>query len=374
MGNAEENSIHLDNQKYWLGFSLIPSIGPKRILHLQKWFGDLAIAWQASANDLRQSELDHRSLDMLLERRPKIDLNREFDKIAQSGAWLLTLADQDYPVLLKDLDEAPSVLYIRGTLFPEDQLSIAVVGTRKATKYGCDVAYDFSRQLASHRILVISGLAQGIDSIAHNGALSAHGRTIAVLGCGVDIYYPRQNRELADRIIESGALISEFPMGTQPIATNFPRRNRLLSGLSLGVLVIEAPEDSGALITASLAAEQGRDVFAIPANIYNTMGRGSNQLIQDGAKLVYRIEDILDEINVTHQIVETRVRTQRIAPSNEVEAKLLQILHVDPIHIDELVRLSGLPIAQVSSTLTILELKGLAQTVGNMQYSLTHTH
>lgn len=364
----------MDEQKYWLGFSLIPSIGQKRILHLLNWFESLATAWYASPNDLRASGLDDRAISSLQKYRPTIDLNQEMDKIAQQGAWLLTLADNQYPPLLKELHEAPPVIYIRGTLYPEDQLSLAVVGTRKATKYGNDVAYDFSRQLASQHITIVSGLAQGIDTKAHQGALSTNGRTLAILGCGVDIYYPRQNRDLAENIIESGALISEFPIGTKPIAQNFPRRNRVLSGLSLGVLVVEAPEGSGALITASLAGDQGRDVFAIPANIYNKMGRGTNQLIQDGAKLVYEVSDILNELNVSYQITETRVRTHRIVPSNEFEAILLELLQTDPIHIDELVRLSDLPIAKVSSTLTILELKGLAQMVGNMQYSVTYTH
>lgn len=372
MTQSTENTIHLDEQRFWLGFSLIPSIGQKRILHLRNWFEHLEHAWHASANDLRASGLDNRAIESLQQHRPKLDLNQEMDKIAQQGAWLLTLADEKYPTLLKELHEAPPVIYIRGTLFPEDQLSLAIVGTRKATKYGHDVAYDFSRQLADQHITIVSGLAQGIDTKAHQGALSTNGRTLAVLGCGVDIYYPRQNRELAESIIESGALISEFPIGAKPIAQNFPRRNRILSGLSLGVLVIEAPEGSGALITASLAGDQGRDVFAVPANIYNKMGRGTNKLIQDGAKLVYKISDVLDELNVSYQTTETRVRTHRIVPSNEFEASLLELLQADPIHIDELVRLSGLPIAQVSSTLTILELKGLAQMVGNMQYSLNY--
>ena len=343
-------------------------IGPKRILRLRDWFGHLSYAWEATEHDLIASGLNTKSARALIENRKKINLHNELEKIANADAWIVTLSDDDYPPLLKELDEAPAVLYVRGTLQAQDNLAISVVGTRKATKYGRDVAFDLSQKLASQNITIISGLAQGIDSAAHKGALAGKGRTLAILGCGVDTIYPRQNIDLANAIINQGALISEFPIGTKPIGANFPRRNRVVSGMALGVLVVEAPEGSGALITASLAAEQGRDVFAVPANIYNPMGRGANQLIQDGAKLVTNISDILDELNLAHERVETRTKTAEIIPANDLEQKLLDILGVDPIHIDELVRLSDLPIAEVSSTLTILELKGFVNSLNNMQY------
>jgi len=343
-------------------------IGPKKILRLRDWFGHLSYAWKATERDLIASGLNTRSAKTLIENRNKINLHNELEKIAKADAWIVTLSDNDYPPLLKELDEAPAVLYVRGTLQAQDNLAISVVGTRKATKYGRDVAFDLSQKLASQNITIISGLAQGIDGTAHKGALAGKGRTLAILGCGVDTIYPRQNTDLANAIINQGALISEFPIGTQPIGTNFPRRNRILSGMALGVLVVEAPEGSGALITASLAAEQGREVFAVPANIYNPMGHGTNRLIQDGAKLVTNISDILDELNLAYERVETRVKTVEIIPANDLEQKLLDILGVDPIHIDELVRLSDLPIAEVSSTLTILELKGLVNSLNNMHY------
>lgn len=358
----------MDDLKYWLGFSLIPHIGSKRLLHLHQTFGNLADAWQASAHELAAAGLGEQAVSTLCIQRSQIDLNIEWAKVEKSGAWLLPYADERYPPLLKELDDAPALLYVRGRLTPDDLLALSVVGTRKATKYGCDVAYELSRKLVQQRITIVSGLAQGIDSAAHRGALDGAGRTIAVMGCGVDVVYPREHAQLMQRILANGAIISEFPIGTQPIAANFPRRNRILSGLALGVLVVEAPDHSGALITAALAAEQGREVFAVPGNIFNPMGRGSNRLIQQGAKLVIDAEDILEELNVAHDNRQTRVRTEYIAPSNDAEAGLLEVLEADPIHVDDLARICGLPIAEVTSTLTILELKGLAQMVGHMQY------
>jgi DNA processing protein len=261
-------------------------------------------------------------------------------------------------------------LYVRGALSPADDLALAMVGTRKATSYGRDATYDLAKQLARQGITIVSGLAHGIDAAAHKGALDGGGRTIAVFGCGIDVLYPRENRDLALKICDNGALISEFPIGTAPAAGNFPRRNRIISGLSLGILVVEAPEGSGALISADLAAEQGREVFAVPGNIYSPMSRGTNRLIQEGAKLVMHVGDVLDELNIAYTNVQTRLSAEQIAPGNEVEASILKHLSADPLHIDEIVRLSQLPIATVSSTLTILELKGLARMVGHMQYSL----
>lgn len=365
----------MDDQKYWLGFSLIPKIGTKRILDLYNWFGELGSAWHAKERDLRQSGLDGQSMTNVLQHRETLDLDSEMEKIEKAGAWLLTLHDARYPALLQELNEmCPAVLYVRGALFPQDDLALAIVGTRKPTKYGRDATKHLAQQLAKQGVTIISGLAEGIDSEAHRATLHAGGRTIAIMGCGVDVIYPREHGELAQAIAQNGAIISEFPLGMQPIAANFPRRNRILSGMSLGVLVVEAPEKSGALITASLAAEQGREVFAVPANIFNPSGSGVNRLIQDGAKLVMEVDDILSELNIAHDNVQTKITTEIIQPESETEAKLIPYLGADPIHVDELVRLSGLSIADVNSTLTILELKGVAQMVGHMQYSLSQRY
>jgi DNA processing protein len=362
----------LDELKYWLGFSLIPGIGPRRLLRLREWFGNLGAAWNADGHHLSQSGLEAQPLANVIKARRKIDLDAEIAKVQRVKARIVTMVDAEYPALLRQIPDAPPVLYVRGYL-PDDR-TLAIVGTRKATRYGQDAAFELARNLARSGVTIVSGLAQGIDRAAHEGALHGGGKTLAVLGCGIDRIYPTAHTQLAQDMIADGAIISEFPIGTSPMAANFPRRNRILSGLSLGVLVIEAPENSGALITASLAAEQGREVFAVPANIFNPMGAGTNRLIQDGAKLVMTVQDVLDELNIVHETVQTRVRTEEAVPSNEAESKLLQHLQADPIHIDELVRLCGLPTAEVSSTLTILELKGLARMVGHMQYSRVVGH
>lgn len=363
----------MNEHKYWLGFSLIPNIGPKRLQHLFEHFGSLSQAWSATVSDLNHAGLGKKLAADFAHLRSRLDLDAALNRLHKAGAQLLTLGDDDYPSLLRQIDDPPAVLYIRGNTAALNTRAISIVGTRKATKYGRDVAFDLSRQLASQNITVVSGLAPGIDAAAHQGALAGEGFTLAVMGCGVDVPYPRENVNLARQISALGALISEYPVGTQPIPANFPRRNRILSGLSLGVLVVEAPENSGALITANLAADQGREVFAIPGAIYNQMSRGSNRLIQDGAKLVQDVADILSELNIAHEKVETRERTQQIAPGSENERLILQHLNVQPVHVDDLARLTSLSIADVTSTLTILELKGLAQMVGPMQYSSMYT-
>ena len=360
----------VSDTKYWLGFSLVPEIGPKRLHLLLTAFRSLVAAWQASEFHLRQAGLEETPTANLLQLRAQIDLDVEMEKVARVGARLCTLADDNYPRLLKEVPDAPMLLYVRGTLLPQDELALAIVGTRKATTYGRDTASHLARQLARNGVTIISGLAHGIDAAAHRGALEGGGRTVAVLGCGIDQIYPRDHRELAHEIMGRGALISEFPIGMGPEARNFPRRNRVISGMSLGVLVAEAPEQSGALITATDAAEQGREVFAVPGNIFSPASAGANRLIQDGAKLVMNVEDILDELDIAHRNVQTKTVTERIAPTGEIEKKLLGHLSLDPLHIDDLARLCGLPITTVTSTLTLLELKGLARSVGHMQYSL----
>jgi DNA processing protein len=359
----------VNDDKYWLGFSLVPEIGPKRLAHLLNWFGDLPAAWTASEGQLRQCGLDKQPVANLIATRAQIDIDAELARVERVGASLVTMADHRYPSLLSQVPDAPTVLYVRGTLSPEDNRALGIVGTRKATTYGRDVAYDLAKQLAQNGVTVVSGLAHGIDTAAHRGAIDGGGRTIAVLGCGIDRIYPADNRELAHETSLHGAIVSEFPLGTPPEGRNFPRRNRVISGLALGVLVVEADLGSGALITAEMALDQGREVFAVPGNIYNQASRGTNRLIQDGAKLVVSVSDILDELDIKHQTVQTQAIAEHIVPANETEARLLEQLCADPLHVDEIARLSGLPIATVTSTLTVLELKGLARAVGQMQYT-----
>jgi DNA processing protein len=358
----------VNERKYWLGFSLVPGIGPKRLLLLTQAFGDLRRAWEASERDLRATGLDSETMNSLLRTRARIDPDAEMAKIERVGASLLTPEDANYPSLLKNLPDPPLALYLRGTLTSQDDLALAVVGTRKATTYGRDAAAFFSRQLAQQGVTIISGLAHGIDSAAHRSALEAGGRTIAVLGCGIDRVYPSDHTELAGQITRQGALISEFPVGSKPEAKHFPRRNRIISGLSLGVLVVEAPEKSGAMITADQAAEQGREVFAVPGAIFSAASTGTNRLIQEGAKLVITVEDILDELNIARHKVEARVLTRQVAPAGSAEAPLLRFLSSQPLPVDELVRQSGLPTAEVLSALTLLELQGYVEDDGRGSY------
>ncbi len=354
-----------------LGFSLVSGIGPRRLERLQQHFGHLGDAWLASDAQLKQAGLDRILRERMLALRSKLDPERELERVHQSGASLLTLLDEDYPEPLRNLPDPPLTLYVRGSLLPADRNALGMVGTRKAGAYGRDVADRLARDLARQNITVISGLAHGIDAAAHRGALGAGGRTIAVLGNGIDVVYPAGHRGLAGDISRQGALVSEYPLGTLPEGRNFPRRNRIISGLSLGILVVQAPLSSGAIITANIAAEQGRDVFAVPGNIHDPASAGCHRLIQDGAKLVTGVGDIMDELNLAWTRVETASVAKQVVPANETEAGLLALLGVEPAHVDDLARECRLPVASVSSTLTILELRGLARKVGPMQYCRT---
>jgi DNA processing protein len=364
--------VALPEPAYWIGFSRVSGIGAKRIARLLEVFPTLEAAWRADESALAAAQIEPGVLAKLRAAKSQLDLAAEYERVRKLGARVVTLVDPTYPALLRTLHDAPSLLYVLGDLTPEDAKALAVVGTRKATKMGLAAAHDLSRALGAQGVTIISGLAHGIDTAAHQGALAGGGRTIAVLGCGIDRVYPPENAALARKIATCGALVTEFAVGTPPDGRNFPRRNRVVSGLALGVLVVEAPENSGALITASVAADQGRDVFAVPASIYNPIGAGANRLIQDGAKLVMQAEDILDELNIAHEFVQTTHKAEQVLPANPVEAQVLAALSADPIHIDELVRACGLPVGTVSGTLVTLELKGLAQSSGHMQYSLAY--
>lgn len=357
-------------RKYWLGFNAIAGIGPVRFRALLKHFGDLADAWAASERDLRAAGLDRATIENILTGRGALDLDRMLAEVDQLGASVLTLEDPDYPALLAELPEAPPLIYVKGTLLDQDRWAVAFVGTRRATVYGRDTTYSLVTPLVNAGITIVSGLALGIDAAAHRAALEAGGRTIAVLGSGIDVIYPPDHAKLAAEIARSGALVSTFAPGTRPEAHNFPLRNRIVSGLSLGVVVVEAPASSGALLTADAAAEQGRDVFAVPGNINARTSAGTNSLIQAGAKLVTCAEDILDELNLTRHTVETHAQVVQIAPDTPGEAALLDALADAPLHIDDLCLRVGLAITEVSSTLALMELKGMVRRLDGMQYAL----
>jgi DNA processing protein len=353
--------------RYWIAFNLVPQIGPVKVQRLLQHFGDLQTAWHANAFDLNAAGLDKRALDNLLTARKQLDLDAELEKIARAGVRVLTLDDSSYPRLLKQIDGAPFVLYVKGELGPDDDWAIAVVGTRRATAYGREVTRRIVTDLARSHVTIVSGLARGIDAEAHRAALDAGGRTLAVLGCGVDIVYPPEHKKLAEQIIARGALISEYPLGTQPDAGNFPPRNRIISGLALGTLIVEGDSVTGARITIEYALEQGRETFAVPGNIFQRTSQGTNGMIQRGeAKLVTRALDILEELNLT--MVEQQHAARAALPENETESALFKHLSAEPMHIDDLTRITQLPAATVSSTLTLMELKGLVRQVGGMNY------
>lgn len=287
--------------KYWIWLSSLVKIIPRKRLALLKYFGDPASLWEADEHDLRASMLCTPKMISYL-RDP--DMRNGVDSIAERvsacGANVITYHDPAYPQALKYTEDPPAVLYCRGKLLP-DELCVAIVGSRRATWYGLDMSKRLSSELAKHGVTVVSGMARGVDSKAHCGALEAGGRTIAVLGCGVDIVYPKENRSLMEEICRKGAVISEFLPGTEPIPFNFPARNRIISGLSQGVVIVEASEKSGSLITADYALEQGRDVFAVPGNINSMNSSGTNRLIREGARIITCAGDILDELNISHE-------------------------------------------------------------------------
>ena len=355
--------------RYWVGFTLVPGIGRIRLGQLENHFGSVEAAWKATQSELKQSGLDSGSIKSLVTSRPGIDPDAEMEKMERFGVRAFTFHDEEYPARLKETYDYPPVLYVRGSIVSKDEWCLAIVGTRGPSVYGRQVTEEIVGDLARSNVTIVSGLARGIDTVAHRTALDVGGRTVAIFACGLDTIYPSENASLAKRIMENGALVSEYPLGLRPRADNFPRRNRIMSGLSLGTLVIEAGEKSGALITAQMALEQNREVFAVPGSILSPTSLGTNKLIQEGAKLVVDYTDILEELNlmtVSHQI-----EMKELIPPTETEAILLAQVSAEPTHIDEICRSSGLPVSTVSSTLAMMELKGLIKQVGAMNYSLS---
>ncbi len=356
----------MERKAYWVGFNLVRGIGAVRLKGLLDFFGSLEIAWQAPVDALQAAGLSGKIIENLLVVRKGVNLERVWERIQTQGIHVMTWDDEAYPHRLKEIDQPPPVLYVRGEILDEDNFSVAVVGTRRITPYGRQVAEEVGRFLAQHGITVVSGMARGVDSVTHDACLRAGGRTFAVLGCGVDVIYPPEHERLAGRIIERGALISDYGPGTPPDSANFPPRNRIISGLSMATVVVEAGETSGALITATFAAEQGRDVLAVPGNINAPQSKGTNRLIQQGARPLLKPDDILDALQL--ELVNEHHEARAVLPAEPLEACILQVLGSQPLHVDEIGVQSGLSIDKVSATLTIMELKGMVRQVGGMNY------
>jgi DNA processing protein len=361
--------IDVPDRHYLIALTAVPRIGPVRTRRLLAAFGTAEAAWRASLPALLAAGLEEKIAGDLAKLRATLDPETLPARLERARVRALIPDDEEYPTRLNELHDGPPVLYVRGSLTPADERAVAIVGTRRATSYGREATRRFAGELAAAGVTVISGLARGIDAVAHEAAVQAQGRTIAVLGCGVDVVYPPEHRELAETIANHGALVSEYPPGTPPDAPNFPARNRLISALSIGVLVAEAPARSGALITADFAADQGRQVFAVPGGILGANSAGCHALIRDGATLVTTTAELLDDLNLVQRDLHAVARRLPLG-DNEAENALIRCLSAEPSHIDDLSRACGLPISSLNATLTFMELKGLVRQAGPGSYVL----
>jgi DNA processing protein len=344
---------------YWLGLRTVPGVGNRLFLHLIQHFGEPEKVFSASRGELLQVEgVNDRLVSSIQSHKIPKEVQEDLALAQKYGVRIITFSDTDYPTLLRHIHDPPPVLYVYGRLHP-DSLNIAIVGSRNATSYGRTATEHLGGGLARRGFTVVSGMARGIDAAAHIGALAAGGKTIAVLGCGLDTVYPAENKSLFYRIVESGAVISEFPFLTPPEAHNFPVRNRIISGLALGTVIVEATHKSGSLITARLAAEQGREVFAVPGSITSFKSMGTHRLIKQGAKLVEHVDDIVEELNIARPIPSISTKEEPTISLTPEEKKIIDELSPYPVHIDKLVRHLSLSAGQVSGLLLQLELKGL---------------
>ena len=350
----------------WLGLYLIPGLGNAAFRNLIECFGSAREILRADLKELvcvkgLRREVAHRIAGRQFAEDPELELR----KVEKAGGRVLIYTDAAYPAPLREIPHPPMVLYVRGKPLSWSDPMVAIVGSRNATHYGRKTAHRLGRGLAHRGIGVVSGLARGIDSAAHAGCLAGDGLTVAVLGTGIDRVYPFENKRLFDRILETGVVISEFPMGSPPEPRNFPIRNRIISGLSRGVAVVEASKKSGSLITASLALSQGREVFAVPGSIDSFKSAGTHYLIKQGAKLVENVDDILEEIGLEGSPGEPSGRRTNDStgniPMDESESKVYEVMGEYPMHMDEIVRVSGMGAEQVSSVLMRMELKGLVR-------------
>ncbi|MBI5187706.1 MAG: DNA-protecting protein DprA, partial [Nitrospirae bacterium] len=355
--------------RYWIALSMVPDIGPASCRSLLSVFGTPEGIFNAGLDDLFSVEGIGTFRAKNIKRFSSWkDVEKRFRVLEKKGIRVIGFGEPSYPEMLREIEDAPIVIYTKGDIQPEDRYSIAIVGSRKPTPYGTSVTEKISEELASMGFTIVSGMARGIDALSHIGALRSGGRSIAVLGSGLDVPYPPENKGLMNKIIDSGCVVSEFPPRTPPNRENFPRRNRLISGLSLGVLVIEATSDSGSLITAKCAVEQNREVFAIPGNITSPNSEGTNELIKRGAKLVQKTDDIVEELaSVLKGFIKCKDKA-RIEVTDE-ERNICNVLTGEPKHIDIISRESGMPASRVLGILLSLELKGVAkQTAGKKFY------
>ena len=372
-GLASDPSDLAEDLPYWVAFSRVPQVGRVRFGMLEERFGSLQAAWQASEGELVTCGLGQNAVASIAKVRSVTDPLAEVERLQRAGVTILTWHDPEYPRRLLETDDPPPVIYVKGTLLPDDERSVTVVGTRRPTAYGKEAARHLAGDLAKAGVTVVSGLARGIDGVAHRAALEEGGRTIAVMGSGMDVVYPPEHLALAGEIAGSGAVLTEHPLGVKPEAQHFPRRNRLLSGLSLGTLVIEAGEGSGALSTVRFALEQGREVFVGPESIYSPASTLTNRLAQEGAKIVTGVEDVLEELNLSPVSASQPRLDSLLTEGTDDGAGLLPLLGFEPQHIDDISRRAGISVTRVSGALAIMEMNGQVRQVGRMNYILSRS-
>ena len=375
----------MNEKLYWLALNMVPGVGPITYRNLVARFHDPEQVFAASARELASiAGIGEKTIRAIKEFPAAKMAGEELRKLADLGGGILTCRDPGYPKNLLQIYDPPPLLYVRGELEPGNPPMVAMVGSRRGSFYGRTVTKRISKELATAGVTVVSGMARGIDTSAHLGALEAGKRTVAVFGCGIDVIYPPENKKLFFDIIAHGAVISEFPLSTPPEGKNFPRRNRIISGVSLGVVIVEATADSGSLITAAHALEQGREVFAVPGNVGVATSKGTHKLIKQGAKLVEEAQDILTEIlpqyggphavdTVKKDDFLTKGSLAKGPPSapavlSDAEDKILQFLSHTPLHIDEISRMSQMEIRRVSTVLLELELKGVISQLGGKMF------
>jgi DNA processing protein len=351
---------------YWMAFRDVNGIGPVRFERLLATFGSMRAAWEATVADLSRV-LDKRSLEHLVTHRRAVDPEAEYAALLAEGFSVVTLRHECYPDLLREIPAPPPVIFVRGNLELEDRRAVAIVGTRRMSSYGKEMTRSIAHDLAAAGVTIVSGLARGVDGIAHAAALDAGGRTIAVMGNGVRRVYPHEHRALAARIAGQGAVLSDFHPDAAPDGPNFPARNRLISGLALGVVVIEAPMRSGALITVDFAADQGRDVFAVPGPVTWENNAGCNRILRDGARLCRCADDILEDLRLGE--APKQLPLDSPAALDEDSRRVLSVMTADPRHIDEIAASADITIATLSSVLMTLELQGFVRNVGAQYYA-----
>ncbi|MBT3412979.1 MAG: DNA-protecting protein DprA [Candidatus Jacksonbacteria bacterium] len=359
----------MESLYYTNAINLFYKFGPQRMAQIRKRIPEPQHIWEADKQTLIQTGVPEKVIDEFIAFRPTINIKKEWEKLDNLGVRMVTHKDDEYPELLKELYSPPIALYVRGTIPNESFPKLAIVGSRKVSTYGKQTTPDIAAQLAQTGIIIVSGLALGIDGLAHQAAVENNTPTIAVLGCSIDdaSIYPRANYQLAHNIIKTdGAIISEYPLGTAPLKQHFPARNRIISGMSLGVLVIEATQQSGSLLTSRHALDQNREVFAIPGSIYNESSIGTNNLIKMGAHLVNNAQDIIDVLDLKTSPL--FADDGPVTPDTYEESLLLPLLSKEPIHVDILVSTSTLDMAAVSATLTLMEMKGKVRNLGGMMY------